>query len=221
MQFINIPAEQTTAFTDLLLAVVSVTGVIRIVRSGFRIDKKKTVIWGTAFTLLALAALLGAIAHGFEMSAEMNERIWHPLNLFLGLSVGLFVIGVIYDFGGFKIRTSIFTLILLTGFVFFTITLMVPGLFFVFIIYEAVAMFFAFIAYGFLFFKRKFPGAMLMTIGILISIIAAVIQSIESLSLTIIYEFDHNGLFHIVQIIGLFFLFSGLVKEFTSRISKN
>jgi hypothetical protein len=217
MQFIDIPTEQTTALTDLLLALVSASGVFWIVKIGFHIDKKKTIIWSTAFTLLTAAAILGAIAHGIKMSEDTNELIWQPLNLFLGLSVALFVAGVVYDFKGFKIRKSIFFLILLFSFAFFAITLIFPGLFFVFILYEALAMLFALISYAFLMINRKFPGATYMTLGIFISIIAAIIQSLESLNLNFIWNFDHNGLFHLTQIIGLFFLFSGLIKEFHSR----
>ncbi len=216
MQFTDIPTEQTTALTDLLLAIVSASGVFWIVKTGFQIDKKKTIIWSTAFTLLTAAAILGAIAHGVKMSADTNELIWQPLNLFLGLSVALFVSGVVYDFNGFRIRKSIFFLILFSSFAFFAITLIFPGLFFVFILYEALAMLFALISYAFLMI-RKFPGATYMTLGIFVSIIAAIIQSLESLNLNFIWNFDHNGLFHITQIIGLFFLFSGLIKEFHSR----
>lgn len=216
MQFIDIPTEQTTALTDLLLALVSASGVYWIARKGLHTDKKKTIIWTTSFTLLTAAALLGAIAHGVKMSAETNKLIWQPLNLFLGLSVALFVAGVVYDSNGFKIRKSIFFLILLFSFAFFAITLIFPGLFFVFILYEALAMLFALISYAFLM-NRKFPGATYMTLGIFISIIAAIIQSQESLNLNFIWNFDHNGLFHLTQIIGLFFLFSGLIKEFHSR----
>ncbi len=60
MQFIDIPTEQTTALTDLLLALVSASGVYWIVRKGLHTDKKKTIIWTTAFTLLTAAAIAGS-----------------------------------------------------------------------------------------------------------------------------------------------------------------
>jgi hypothetical protein len=219
MQIIDIPTEQTTAFTDLFLTLVSAAGVIWIIRKGLRTDRTKTKIWASAFSFLSTAALLGAIAHGIKMSSEINEIIWHPLNLLLGLSVALFVIGVIYDFQGFKIQKLILLLIFLSGLLFFSVTLIFPKLFAVFVLYEALAMIFALITYAYLNFKRKFPGGIQMTTGIFISIIAAIIQSIPSLNLNFIWEFDHNGLFHIIQTIGLLFLFSGLLKEFDSRVS--
>ena len=218
MQIIQIPTEQTTAFTDLLLSIVSVAGAIWLFRKGNKIDIKKTKIWLSAFALLAISAFLGAIAHGIIMTAEANEIIWMPLNLLLGLSVALFVAGVIYDFRGFKIQRSFLLLILLSGLLFFLTTLIIPGLFFVFVLYEAVAMLIALILYAILFFKRGFPGALQMTIGIFISIAAAIVQSIPSINIHLVWKFDHNGLFHLIQLIGLIFLFSGLGKEFHSRL---
>jgi len=217
MQFIDIPTEQTTAITDILLALVSAIGVIWIIRTGHRIDRQKTIIWTFAFALLMVSAILGAIAHGIKMSGETNKLIWQPLNLFLGLSVAFFAIGVIYDFQQFRIQKSVVILILTLGFIFFAVTLIFPDLFFVFIVYEALTMLFALTSYLILYVKRKFTGANYMTIGIVISIAAAYVQSVESFSLDLIWKFDHNGLFHLIQIIGLFFLFSGLVKEFKSR----
>jgi hypothetical protein len=217
MQFIDIPTEQTTAVTDILLALVSAIGITWIIRTGHRIDRQKTIIWTFAFALLMVSAILGAIAHGIKMSEETNKLIWQPLNLFLGLSVAFFAIGVIYDLQQFRIQKSVVILILTLGFIFFAVTLIFPGLFFVFIVYEALTMLFALTSYLILFVKKKFTGANYMTTGILLSIAAAYVQSDESFSLDFIWKFDHNGLFHLIQIMGLFFLFSGLVKEFESR----
>ncbi|MFO8051368.1 MAG: hypothetical protein R6V01_06680 [Thermoplasmatota archaeon] len=40
-------------------------------------------------------------------------------------------------------------------------------------------------------------------------IVTAVVRSIEPLGVTIIWEFDHNGMFHIIQTIGMLVLASG------------
>jgi hypothetical protein len=219
MQFIDNPIEQTTALTDLLLAIISAAGVIWVFHTGYKVDSKKTFIWIGAFILLTLATLLGSVAHGIKMSSETNQIIWYPLNLFLGLSVALFVAGVVYDLQGFKIQKSVFLIILLASFLFFGITVIYPGLFNVFIIYEAIAMLFSLLAYWYLLIKRKFRGSAYMVLGILISIMASIIQSVESIVVNFIWIFDNNGLFHFFQIPGLFLLFYGLVIEFHSRPS--
>ena len=46
--------------------------------------------------------------------------------------------------------------------------------------------------------------------GILISLIAAGLQACKRITLNLIWSFDHNGVFHLVQIVGLCFLVAGL-----------
>ena len=75
---------------------------------------------------------------------NLSTKGFYPMidNLFLGLSVALFAIGVIYDHQQFRIQKSVVILILTLGFIFFAVTLIFPGLFFVFIVYEALTMLF-------------------------------------------------------------------------------
>jgi hypothetical protein len=218
MLLTDISTEQTTAITDIFLSFVSVWVIICLVRNGYTVDRKKTLIWVGSFGLLSLAAVLGAFAHGIKMPEKTNEMIWQPLNLFLGLSVAFFTAGVIYDLNRFHIKVVTLIIILCLGVIFFGITFIVPGSFFVFILYEAAVMIFALVAYLVLAYKKQLYGAGFMTFGILISIIAAIVQASEQIHMKVIWEFDHNGLFHIIQMIGLLFLYLGLKIEFKSRI---
>ncbi len=220
MFVIDSPFEQTTAVTDLLLAITAIINVILIYKRGNKTDREKTIIWVTAFLFLAFSAILGAYAHGIKMPESLNKLIWQPLNLLLGLTVAFFTIGVLYDLSGFKKRKLVFILLIITSFLFYLITLIIPGLFLIFIIYEALAMLFAFGAYFYLFLVKKFPGAQFMFSGILVSIIASVIQTAESVQFHFIWFFDHNGLFHILQIMGLILLCKGIIREFSSRSVK-
>lgn len=217
MQFIDIPTEQTTAITDVLLAIFSLYVINSIYQTGKGVDTTKTKIWVGAFALLFLAAILGSVAHGIKMPPIINYLIWQPLNLSLGLAIGLFAAGVIYDWNEFNISKKVFICLIATGIVFYTITLFFPDSFIVFILYEAVAMIFSLLLYILLWTRKKFPGSQFMALGILVTIIAAIVQAINSLSLTIIWEFDHNGLFHLIQIPGLLLLQKGLNIEFKSR----
>ena len=49
-----------------------------------------------------------------------------------------------------------------------------------------------------------------MAAGILVSIIAAGIQANKSVIVTFIWRFDHNGIYHLVQVVGLMLLLMGL-----------
>jgi hypothetical protein len=89
-------------------------------------------------------------------------------------------------------------------------TLIYPGIFFLFIIYEVVALVFALGAYLTIAAHKVMPGAWLMATGIFCSIIAARIQTKKSIVLTFIWQFDHNGIYHLVQVVGLILLLIGL-----------
>ena len=214
MKFIQDPAEQTTAITDLILATAALAGVVFLrwepVYSNVLL---KINIWSAAVGLIGLAAALGTAAHGLIISQSAHHRIWRLLNMSLALAVSLFVVGVIYDLWGSAACLKALPIMLLIGIGFFAATLRYPDIFFIFIIYEGLALIFALGAYIFLAVQGELNGAGFIAAGILISIIAAGIQTKQSISLTVIWQFDHNGIYHIVQIIGLPVLIYGLRRS--------
>jgi hypothetical protein len=154
------------------------------------------------------------------MSEKTNFLLWQPLNLALGLVVSLFVVAVAYDFRDYSVSKKLVIAMLFAGIVFYAVTLFIPGAFIVFIIYEALAMLFALIIYSMLAIKKKLKGAWIMSAGILVTMIAAGIQASESVLVKVIWQFDHNGVFHLVQMIGIVLLLSGLLAEFNDRAKK-
>lgn len=212
MKFIDIPTEQTTAVTDVILALVAWGGLLYLRQIGER-DPWKAGLWAWACGLLALAAGLGAVAHGFQMPEAVNEWFWRPLNLALGLVVALFLVGVIYDLWGRTQAEIALPVMLSVGVVFFGIVLLKPGNFLIFMVYEVAAMIFALGAYSWLAATGRLPGAGWLAAGVLVTIIAAGIQAGwdgKATPLTFIWQFDQNGLYHLVQMVGVIFLLVGL-----------
>ena len=211
MKYIKDPTEQSTAITDILLALVAFGGILIL---SWNITNNaelwKIIIWSAAFGLIGLAAALGAVAHGLVISRTVHDRVWQLLNMLLALAVSLFVAGVVYDLWGLAVCFKVLPVMLAAGLGFFGATLLYPGIFFVFIVYEGLALIFAFSAYIYLAVQGEPAGATFMAAGILISILAAGIQANKSISLTVIWQFDHNGIYHIVQIVGLLLLLVGL-----------
>ena len=220
MQFINIPIEQTTAATDFILFILSVWTVFKIRKAGRGASKKKAGIWIWVFILLSIAAIFGAVAHGFQMDEKINYLLWQPLNLALGLSVSLFAVAAIFDLRHGSLPKVVAPGFIALGIIFYFITVFIPGSFLVFIIYEAVVMLFAIFAYISLALKGELKGAWWMVSGILITIIAAAIQASETMHVEVIWEFDHNGIFHIVQMIGILVLLKGLLIDFKVKRSE-
>ena len=214
MKFIKDPAEQTTAVTDIVLALIAFGGIAflrwSLMNSG---QLWKINIWSAAIGLIGLAAILGAVAHGLVLSRSLHHRIWLALNMALSLAVSLFVVGVVYDLWGFEFSLTTLPILLIAGMGFYLSTLIYPGIFFLFIVYEVVALVFALGAYIFLAIHKDLPGAGLMATAILVSIIAAGIQANKSVILTFIWRFDHNGIYHLVQVLGLMLLLVGLRRS--------
>ena len=210
MKPVKDPAERTTAVTDIILALVAFGGVLLLqwspVNAGglWRIH-----VWSTAIGLIGLAAALGAVAHGLIFKTITRDRIWRVLNLALALAVSLFVVGVINDLYSSEAARKTLPFMLAAGLGFYLTTLIYPGIFFLFIVYEGLALLFSLGAYLFLSVAGE-PGAGLMASGVLLSIIAAGLQARKSIAVTLVWKFDHNGIYHIVQTIGLLFLIAGL-----------
>ena len=216
MKVTNIPTEKTTAVTDILLALVAIVAICYLqwlkAHGIWRIN-----IWSWAFGFIAFSSFLGAIAHGLEMTESAHQWIWNFLNLGLGLAVSMFVIGVAYDVWGPTVARKILPWMVGIALGFYIITRFFQGIFFVFIVFEAFALMFAGCAYGWLEFKGQLSGAWIMAVGILVSIVAAVIQATKISPIKVIFEFDHNGIFHMVQILGILCLVLGLRSSLLSQ----
>jgi hypothetical protein len=209
LKFTTSPTEKTTAITDILLSLAA-AGAIFYLQQVESPETWKINIWSMAFGFIALSGLLGAVAHGIEISETAHLRIWSLLNLSLGLAVSAFVIGVVYDLWGLDAARTMLPWMAVTALAFYLVTHFFAGIFFVFIIYEAAALAFAWGAYSWLTFTGELKGALLMSAGVLVSMIAAGIQAAMKTSVKFIFELDHNGIFHIVQIIGIMVLLIGL-----------
>jgi len=217
MEIINVPTEQTTAATDALVAIMAAVFAVTLSMEGGRSDRTKGRIWSATLGLLAVAAAAGAIAHGFQMTERTNELLWMPLNLALGVTVALFVVGAVYDLRSFSLPRLLVPIMLAVGVAFFVVTVLIPESFMVFVIYEAIAMFFALVVYIVLTARQTLRGAATMAAGVLVSIVAAAVQATGSVRFTLIWDFDHNGAFHLIQMVGLVFLLIGLRADLVSR----
>jgi hypothetical protein len=93
-----------------------------------------------------------------------------------------------------------------------------PSRFVVFIIYEAAAMLFSLVAYVQVARARPASGAPCTVAGLLVTIAAAVVQASPT-SLAPIVPFDHNGLYHVVQLLGVVLLLLGLRQSLLGRVA--
>jgi hypothetical protein len=202
-----IPAEATTAATDAALAVMSWAGLAWLRRHTPPSFLRES--WLVMLGAFGAAALLGSIAHGFPRSAAHLDLIWQPLYLSLGVAVAYFVIASIGAAWGDGAARRARPFLLVTAGLFYVLTRVTGGNFLVFVIYEGAGLLFAVAVHGWLA-KRGRLGAAWVAAGLIVSLAAGVVQAIDTISLRIVWTFDHNGVYHLIQGVGLGLLLFGL-----------
>ena len=204
--------ELGTAVTNIPLAVTSLIAVV-LLRRRRSVHTFKAWLWIGVFGSLAIAASLGVIVHGLEPQYGTDKLLWHPLNAALALMLACFAAGAVLDRWGACAarRTLPGWLFLSAGFFLYT-TFMTES-FLPFDIYEGIIMVFCLGIYAPLAFQSRFAGAAWMAGGVAITILAAVVQAAGLGHFTLVVAFDHNAVFHLVQLPGLVCLLIGLRQD--------
>lgn len=205
---IDSATEQTTAATDVIIAVLAVVAFFYLKRTGP--DGLRGQLWRTVLLLLAAAGLLGAIGHGLVLGDTVYAAVWLLAYLALALLVASFLLATIRDFAGDRTALRILPVLLVVALAFFSYAMLDPGNFLPFILYELTAMAMSLAGFIRITIKGGLPGATWITAAIAINILAAAIQAEGSAGFTLIWQFDHNGVFHLVQMLGIALLVVGL-----------
>ena len=208
MPLINSPTELTTGATDALLA-IECTVIIALLRRTAPADRWRTNLWCWVFGLLAIASFLGALTHGLEMPKSIRIALWTPLYMSLGILVLLFIVGAVADWRGKAAAKRLVPWGIGMSVAFLGLTALLGGKFIVFIVYAATIMLSALAIYTFLAATHRLKGTAVVALAILLNLAAAAVQA-SNLSLHLLFPFDHNGLFHLVQILSTAILGWGL-----------
>lgn len=212
MQFIAIPTEQTTAITDFIVGGEAVILIVYLHRFSLR-DRWKVRLWQTLLAFTAVVAFAGAYVHGIVMPRETYELLWKPINLLLGFLVANFVLAAVYDLFGLKVVKRLLPILCAVAVGFFAVTQIKTGTFLMFVLYEIAAMLFALGSYGTLAWRRTLPGAGIIAFGIVLQIVAAAVQASGPWSVRIIWEFDHNGVFHLIGMLATVIMVVGVARS--------
>ena len=94
---------------------------------------------------------------------------------------------------------------------FYGLTRVAAGEFVVFVLFQAAGLVGALGVYLWLL-RAGRPGAGLVAAALATSLAAGAIQANDSLAARLIWDFDHNGLYHLAQLAGLALLVAGLTR---------
>jgi hypothetical protein len=202
--------ELTTAATDAVLGVFCVAIVLRLIAIPVNAQWRRA-LWCWAFGLLAIGSLLGAVAHGLMLSGATLRVLWWFLYLSLGVTVALFVVAAIHDWRGEQPARDALPWAIGIGAGFAVMTQLLGGAFIFFVVYEAAAMVATLAMYTLVTIGARVAGAGMITAGIGLSIVAAAVQA-SAFRVHLIVPFDHNGLFHLVQLAAIAALAMGVQR---------
>lgn len=178
----------------------------------YRCSEKKSkmlMLWLIFFISAALESLLGGTVHGFFLDSNtlMYQILWTSTLLTIGATAFCcWVIGGI-SIGGNKMFVQ-WIMIASIIFIIYAVTVILYNQNFIIAIINYVpAIIFLLIAMIIRFLKTKSIYCIWVILGIVISLIAAIIQQ-TGVSLHPIY-FNHNSIYHLLQAIGFWFAFKG------------
>ena len=190
--------EPMTMITDYVLA--AVTGFFcYLILNNFQQQKSK-ILWATAFAALAVAAFLGGTHHGFAV-----EALWKPTVLVAGVaSFGMLAGSACATTGGIvrKLILAIAAAKLLA----YWAWLLRDDRFIVVVVDTASAMLAVAVLHA-LFFRNDFSKWILG--GVALSLVAA---GVQASGFALHRHFNHNDLYHVIQIAAMFFYFRGVAK---------
>jgi hypothetical protein len=209
VELIASATERTTAATDLVLAAAALLSVATLRRrAGPSVARA---VWQAALLSAAAGAILGSVAHGIVLQPASRELLWQPLFFLLGVTVSLFVVGAVASWRGGPAARRLLPPMLALAVLFYLATRLTGGEFLVFVLFQTGTMLFALGVYLRLV-LHGMRGAGWVAAGLAVTLAAGAIQAIEGLTVTLVWPFDHNGVYHLVQLGGLAALTRGLTR---------
>ncbi|WP_444927735.1 DUF6962 family protein [Microbulbifer sp. TRSA002] len=218
MKIVHDEIELTTAATDLGLAFVAIYGVLYLLIYVNGPSWKRD-IWICFFSFMFIVSLMAAAYHGISLSPSARHFLWYGVLVLFGLLISTFVLAVAVDFIGEGFSKRFIPVIFGIYLAVLIGSMFLKDKFLGFAIYQMLISSVALVVYIAISVaeKKYLPGSWLMALGALISIVAMLIQINGTLSFEFIWKFNYNGIYHIVQTVGIACFIIGLHRYFSTR----
>lgn len=193
--------------TDYLLGLFTVILAVRLFKLNENQQENSILLWAGALVATAIAAFLGGTSHGFALhfSDFAKTAIWKATVYSIGLASFFMLSGTLFAAVANPLRKLLLGLILLKFLVY--AGWMVSHDEFKYVIFDyAPAMLGVVLLQLYAYSKWKHKSAVWLISGVLISFSAA---GIQMSGFTIHQHFNHNDLFHVIQIGANYLLYRG------------
>ena len=205
------PTERTTAATDVLLSLSAAGGIV-LLQSLAPPAPWRLHLLSWTFGLIDLASSLVDSYHALVLAERPRRLLWGILTVCLSMAVSLFGVGVVLDAFGAAAARRLLPVLLAAGLLVYAVSRSLAERFMIFMRYQALVLTLALAFYAWSAAQGVPEGAGWMTAGVAASLIAAATQARRNLQVTLIWEFDRNGIFHLIQVLGVIFFCVGLYR---------
>ena len=199
--------EPMTVATDVVLAVLAFGFAGRLASQSASAGSAAKGWLAAAMAVTALAALVGALAHGTDpaRAEALRDRLWRGTVYITGAIGATIVASVAFFAARGSVRVAILALAAIKLVVFERRALRRPEFTVVATDYgAALAILLAGASYEML--RRRAPGMAWLIAGVLVSIVAAIVQ-VRRVALH--RHFNHNDLYHVIQMAALYAFYRG------------
>ncbi len=206
--WVSSTTELTTAATDALLTLECLVVLIWLGRYAARCPRRVR-LWRSAFALCGMAAGVGAVVHGLRLPAAWAGLLWHPLTFCMGSAMALLLAGAVGDWRGFDAARRVVPWGVGAAALLVAATWLMAGAFLVFAVYAGGLLVVASGIYLRLAILSRLAGAGLLATALVVNLAALAVQA-SAISLDVGVPLDHNGAFHLLQMLAIALLAAGL-----------
>ena len=200
--------EPMTMLTDYVLGVLALAfgcGILRKDRIDGQVSRS---LWAYAFLSLSLSALVGGTYHGFQWQEDVGDLLWKITTLLMGFTSLFMTASVVYANCGGRMRRSWLVIAGIKFLIYLGLVMTRDDFLLVIADYGSVMLAILVIALIQIF-RRTRPEAPWLAAGVGVSLIAA---GVQASGISLHERFNHNDLFHVIQIPALYlFLRGGLL----------
>ena len=203
--------EPMTMLTDYVLAILTGLLAVSLFRVGHARGQTSVRLWAGAFLAIAATALVGGTYHGSGhiLSERILEGLW-KMTMYISGFISFFMLMAAVvaclsrRWHSWILGVTIIKLLLYLVWVSTHDE-------FRFVIYDyGSAMFLVLCLYGIALFRFSQRGSLWVIAGLLLSVVAAALQR-SGIDLS--PHFNHNDLYHVVQMAAIYLLYKGVLKS--------
>ncbi len=199
------PTERVSAATDLGVALLCAFFALAIGLSPAPEDPRRS-LWVVLFVAAGVAALAGSAYHGLALSPPAKRRLWRAVSFGLAFSAAAFAAILRGETGGSLSAAGVAGLFA-AALLWSLVAANRPWGLAAQILLQAALLAAGGAIWSGLVASRANPW---LAAGCAVSLIAGVVQATRRVRLRLFWEFDHNGLYHLLQAAGLALFAAGV-----------